>query len=198
MELKIKHATWILASTVCVCSLISCGEKAPESVGGIKNSPAPEHQNAPVVSTQELTQTQEKVETINKGETQVRRLVLDGLKGSAEVSYDGNKELVKIKAMFSTDNGNEVNQYFFENGVLIHSEHHQYFEKYSSTIGNYVIDQKFYYTPEQKIKGSYSRFGDVNGDVQLNAEYEPFDVEVDVIEAMKLDQLRKIRESLRV
>ncbi|NQX92157.1 MAG: hypothetical protein HRT74_08575 [Flavobacteriales bacterium] len=113
MELKIKHAAWILASTIFICSLISCGDKQTETVGNIQNTPAPQHENAPVVSTEELTQTEKKVENINKSETQVRRLVLDGLKGSAEVTYDGNKKLVKIKAMFNTDSGNEVNEYFF-------------------------------------------------------------------------------------
>lgn len=63
-----------------------------------------------------------------------------------------------------------------------------------------MLDQKFYYTPQGDIKGSYSRFGEVpaKGPHLIQTAYKPFDVEKDVITAQKMNRLNKIREALRV
>lgn len=200
MSISIKQSLFIYASVlICVSALPSCSGST-DSPMNQSNEVHEVHKNAPVVSTQEAKQIENKIEEINSKPSEKRRLVIDGLKGEAMVTYNAKNELVKISSFLKTEAGTENEEFFFENGVLTYSTHNAYTSNYSSKIKHFVLDQKFYYTSEGDIKGSYSRYGEVpeKGPHSISSEYQPFDVETEVIKAQKLGRLMKIREALRV
>ncbi|MGB0424203.1 MAG: hypothetical protein ACPGED_07770 [Flavobacteriales bacterium] len=200
MSISIKHSLCVYTTVLAVISILPSCSNSSDSPVGKAISTDDVHKNAPVVSENEAKTIQKKIDEINTRSTEKRRLIIDGLKGEAEVTYNEDKELVKIHSFLKTESGTEVEEFFFENGVLTYSTHNAYTSNYSSKIKHFVLDQKFYYSEDGDIKGSYSRFGEVpeKGPHAITSDYQPFDVEKDMIKVQKLGRLNKIREALRV
>lgn len=192
----------LFVGTLALMASCGGGQNSESALHGasLSNDAEDAHQSAPTVDIDEIKAVEEKVKSIDEQTTEKRRLIIDGLKGEAEVTYDSNKKVVKIVAELNSDNGTEEDTFYFENGVLTYSEHHHYIHPYSAQIEHYVIDQRLFYDANQKIKGSYARFGEVDASAnfELKDAYKPYDIELEVTEEMKMNRLTQIKESLRI
>lgn len=125
MAISIKHSLCIYALVLAISSAFSfCSNGTDAPLGEAQDKVQEEaHKNAPVVSQEEAAAVSKKIEEINATPPEIRRLVIDGMKGEAEITYNRAHELVKISTFLKTESGTEREELFFENELLFYSTH---------------------------------------------------------------------------